>query len=126
MADEEKMYTKGEMELLLATHEVKTMQKLMMEHFDAHIKEDDAHFDTLYRTDKEIISKLDSMPQKFLECSNRVKDEIFAKASTIYTAQKDFEIFRTKVVTWVSAAVVVGVIVAELINIFMKNGVPTP
>ena len=122
MSDDEKMYSKGEMELLLATNEVKTMQRIMMEHFDAHIKEDDEHFDTLYKTDKEIIGKLDAMPQKFLECSNKVKEEIFTKAATIYTAQKDFEIFRTKIVTWVAAATMCGIIIAEVINLFIQSG----
>lgn len=117
MSNEEKFYTKGEMELLLATNEVKTMQKIMMESFNKHITDDDDHFDRLYKTEKEIISKIDLIPQRMVECSERMKTDVLVIADERYTHDKEFKIFRTKILTGVMAGTVIGTILATVMSL---------
>lgn len=117
MSDEEKVYTKGEMELLLATNEVKTMQKIMLDSFSEHMQDDISNFKRLYDANKEIISKIETIPQKMADCSDKMKKEVLSVADRRYTPIIEFKVFRTQVITGIVIGTVIGSAIATIINL---------
>lgn len=121
MSGEEKVYTKGEMELLLATNEVKTMQKMMLESFNDHMKDDEDHFDRLYEADKEISGKIDNLPAKITECSEKLKTEILTVSRREFTGKTEFQVFRTKIMTGIIVGISIGSILATVISLSLTT-----
>ncbi len=121
MADEAKAYTKGELDLLVAVAEVKTMQKVSMDNFSVHMKDDEEHFHRLYSADKQILEKIEGIPDRMTKCADQIKDDIFEIADERYTPDKEFKVFKTKVITAFLVGTTASGIIATLVNVLIQS-----
>lgn len=119
MSEDIKTHTAGEVDLLIAVARVEAMQKIGVEAFQSHAREDNDHFERLYEAEKRILCKLDNIPQKFTDCSEKLKTEILKIADTRYTPDKEFTIFKTKVVMGVTLGTLLGTIIATILSLFI-------
>ena len=81
--------------ILVSLAEIKTLQRVSNKEFEDHKKEDKVHFDRIYDTLEEYVVKM----------------------SDNTTALK---VFETKVLAWVAAISVAGVVISAGINIYLK------
>ncbi len=122
MSGEELKYTEGEVQLLVAVSEVKTMQKMHMDLFNDHKDEDETHFKNLYDADKQILSEIQLIPGKMIVCSESIKTDVLKVARKEFTPITEFKVFRTWVITGMTAGITVGSIVGAVISYFLKLG----
>lgn len=120
MAGEEKIYTKGEMQLLLATKEIETVQKTMLKSFNAHLKDNEEHFTRLYKDDKIILEKVELIPQKLVDCADRMKKDILNVAVEKYTPLTDFKVFRTQMITGIVVGTMLGSALATIASLLIS------
>lgn len=121
MSGEEKIYTKGEMELLLATGEVKTMQRMMRDDFAKHMSDDEEHFERIYLNEKEIEVKIDNLPSRIAEASEKLKTDVMAISRREFTQETDFQVFKTKIMTGVIVGIAAGSVIATIVSIIISS-----
>jgi len=120
MAGEERIYTKGENEILIALARVETMQCVLNEDFGSHKKDDNSNFKNLYDADKQINASINGIPEKLAKRDEALKTEIFKQTRSEFATQTDFKVFKTWIVTGVIAGTTVGTIVASAIMYILR------
>lgn len=121
MSGEEKIYTEGELKLLVEISAIKSNQVAFFKTFTDHTEDDSEHFDRLYKSDKEIVRKLDSIPKSLVECSNRIKEEIMEGSRREFTKETDFQVFKTKIMTGIIVGIALGSVLATVISMIISS-----
>ena len=115
MAGEDKTHTQGEVDLLIATARVETMQSMLIDSFNDHKKEDDSNFSNLYIADKKILAEISLIPEKMAACSEKIKTETLLVARKELTPILDFEVFKTEIVSSIRTGAIVSSIMTPII-----------
>ncbi len=121
MSDEEKIYTKGEVKILVEASEIKVKQAALLKMFSDHMKEDSEHFDRLYQTDKEIIKKINLIPKNLADCSAKMERDIMMQSRREFTKETDFQVFKAKIMTGVIVGITIGSIIATVISLVIST-----
>ena len=115
MADEEKTHTAGEVEILVATARVETMQCVLNESFNEHKKEDAEHFDNLYEADKTILKEVREIPNKIYQCREDLKTEVLQTSRKEFAPAVDLTVFKTEIKASIKTGVAVSSILTPVI-----------
>ena len=115
MSGEDKTHTQGEVDILIATARVETMQSILVDTFNDHKKEDSEHFDNLYDADKEILHEINLIPEKMVACSEKIKTETLLVARKEFTPILDFEVFKTEIVSSIRTGAIVSSVLTPII-----------
>jgi len=120
MSGEQKTHTIGEVDLLVATARVETMQCMLNDSFNDHKKDDEVHFKNLYEADKQILAEISLIPERIATCSERIKTDVLKVARNEFSTIVNFEVFKAKIVTWGIAAGIIAGVVAKIIDWALK------
>lgn len=115
-SEDKKTHTDSEVELLLAVNEVKTMQKMHLELFNDHKAEDSEHFDRLYEADKKILSEIQEIPARMINCSEKIKTDILSISRNEFATITDFKVLKTWIITGIVAGSAVAGIISTALN----------
>lgn len=116
------MHTDEEVSLLLKINEVNVMQKMMLESFNDHVKDDDKHFAKLYDADEKILSEINKIPYKMTQCSEKIKTDVLTVARHEFTSETEFRVFKTWIITGISVGTIFATVLSALINVYLKVG----
>lgn len=120
MPNEEKTHTKGEVDILISLARVETMQCMTADSFNEHKKEDTEQFERIYKSLEHIDEDVNKIPERMLQCKEKLKTEVLVQSRSEFTTITNFEIFKTKIITWGMAVGIIAGIVAKLIDWVLK------
>lgn len=121
MSGEVKTHSQGEVDLLIAVAEVRTLQKMALESFNDHVRDDDKHFQRLYDNDEKIIEDIAKIPNSMVTCSEKIKTDILSIARHEFTSITAFKVFRTQIIYGMLGASAAGSLLSVVLNILVNS-----
>ena len=109
--DDKQFYTKAELETQVSLARVETLISVTRDDFVEHKADDERNFGEIFKSTREISSKIDKIPKTIVDCRDELKTEIHDEISEHFVSLIDFKVFTTKVI-W---AIVGGTTCASLI-----------